>query len=101
MKQSDAAKLIGVSKSYISKVYSGKLKSPLADVIFSTINIEDQLMKVFTHPLFSELCDVGVSKAKNPDVRKLASLMQHWSLSLRQKQIADIPNDIVSNNGDE
>ena len=84
MNNSEAAKLLGVSRSLVSRVKTGKIKSPQAKIILATLDIEKQLLDCMKSDLFIELCDVGISKAKNIDVRRFASLMQSWALNLRR-----------------
>lgn len=83
MKNSEVAKMCNISESLVSRVRRGKVKSPKSEVILAALDIETHLLNAMKTDLFAEMCDVAISKSKNNDVRKLATLMQHWSLGMR------------------
>lgn len=96
MKTSEIAKAAGVSKSYISKVRSGKIKAgDKIELISHLFDFEMHLREIIRDSRFWEMCEVAIEKSKSVEVRKFATRCQHTSEMLRRDYIKEVEKKIV------
>lgn len=99
---SEIASLANTSRRNVEKV---KNNIPINDdnvakKLHDLLAFNKMLKELFLHPDFYELCEVAISKARKPSIRKFAVHCQSASESMRYKlNLTDIDrNEIKENN---
>lgn len=87
-KQSDIAKIKGVSTTYVSRAKSGSIKTQKAEEIMQLLTVtQSDIMEIIKDERFYEVCEVAIGRPKvDSDVRKFAMLCQHYHLTLNKNK---------------
>ena len=85
-KQSEVAKIKGVSPSYVSKAASGEIKTQKAEEIIQLLAIsQSDIIEIIKDERFYSVCEVAIEKSNvKKEVRKFAVLLQHYHLKLNK-----------------
>jgi hypothetical protein len=79
MKDKDVAKIVGKSRSYISKLRNNKLKAATAEseriAHLVALGGED-FRSIIAHPFMVQVAEVAMAKSKNTKVIRFAAMVQ-------------------------
>ena len=99
MKKSNAARIAGVSNSYVSKVIKGKINGEKNELILELLNLDKKhLPSLFADDRFWEVCEIAIAKSRKTEVTKFAVMLQRASESIRRKikETLEIPKDNIN-----
>lgn len=84
MNQAEIAKILGLSRATVSRYKSGKTNAVKAEQIKALLEFEHTIMDMFKDEEFNNVCEVALSKSRNPKTIKYASLLQHLHIAYRR-----------------
>ena len=84
---SEAAKIAETSRNTVNKFKNGeKLEdAELQAKLEFVFGFEKSLKQMITHKHFYEVCEVAISKSRNVEVRKFATVLQRMSMNIKYK----------------
>jgi len=92
---SEVAKIAETSRNSVNKYKNGEKldDEELQSKLEFVFGFEKTLKQMITHKNFYEMCEVAISKSRNVEVRKFATVLQRMSMNIKYK--LDInPEDI-------
>ncbi len=92
----DIAKLAETNRTKVQNVLEGKdIGDPaLAKRILDLAHFDDKLKDLFLHPLFWEMCEVAIAKARKTELRKFAVNLQNASSNIRNRLDLEGENEV-------
>lgn len=87
-KQSEIAKIKGVSRSYVTKSVKGDIKTQKAEEIMEMLSItQSDVIEILKDDRFYRMCEVAIDRAKvDKEIRKFAVLCQQFHSILNKSK---------------